>query len=174
LYAAAATWNLPAATRHTCDVTPSWRISKTKLAVSQALSAPNVMRWPWLSASTSQQLPGVRWCGETQRAAGRSPSQRRRSGDSLRGRRRSSQGFGVEGSNPFARSSPLRTKLSPPFSGPRKSPTAAGVRATGLGVRSRNDTPKVSPNAVLSPELESRPFYSASFFAPPFRGLASL
>ena len=71
---------------------------------------------------------------------------------------------GVEGSNPFARSSPLRTKLSPPFSGPPKSPTAAGIRASGLGVRERNDTVNRSPNADLSPKLGAWPIYSTSFF----------
>jgi hypothetical protein len=74
----------------------------------------------------------------------------------------------------FPCSSRLRSKLSPPFSGPRKSPTAAGIRATGLGVRKRNVSVNRSPKADLSPELESRPFYSTSFSAHAFSGLASL
>jgi hypothetical protein len=61
-------------------------------------------------------------------------------------------------------SSPLRTKLSPPFSGPRKSPTAAGFWASGLGVRERNDTVNLSPNADFSPKLGAWPIYSTSFF----------
>ena len=80
---------------------------------------------------------------------------------------------GVEGSNPFARSSRLQPKLSLPFSGPRKSPTAAGIRATGLGFGERNVPANCSRNADLSPELESRPFYSTSFFVSGFSGLAS-
>ena len=61
-------------------------------------------------------------------------------------------------------SSPLRTKLSPPFSGPPKSPTAAGIRASGLGVRERNDTANCSPNGNFSPKLGAWPIYSTSFF----------
>jgi len=40
---------------------------------------------------------------------------------------------GVEGSNPFVRSSPLQTKFSPSFSGPQTSPTAAGFLRDRLG-----------------------------------------
>ena len=43
-------------------------------------------------------------------------------------------------------SSRLQAKLSPPFSGPRNSPTAAAFCASGLGVRSRNERPNLSPN----------------------------
>jgi hypothetical protein len=46
-------------------------------------------------------------------------------------------------------------KLSPPYSGPRKSPTAAGIRATGLGVRCRNVTPNCSPN-LMPPLIPDR------------------
>jgi hypothetical protein len=67
----------------------------------------------------------------------------------------------------------LRAKLSPPFPGPRKGPTAASIRRSGLGVRGRNVTVNLSPNADFSPKLESRPFYSTSFFACAFSGLAS-
>jgi hypothetical protein len=74
----------------------------------------------------------------------------------------------------FPCSSPLQTKLSPPFSGPQKSPTAAGIRASGLGVRERNDTANLSPNANLSPKLGAWPFYSTSFFSSVFSSLASL
>ena len=75
-------------------------------------------------------------------------------------------------SNPFPCSSPLQTKLSPPFSGPPKSPTAAGIRASGLGVRERNDTVSRSPNADLSPKLGAWPIYSTSFFRLHFSALA--
>jgi hypothetical protein len=34
-----------------------------------------------------------------------------------------------------------------------------------LGLSIRNDTPILSPNGVLSPELGSRRIYSTSFFA---------
>jgi hypothetical protein len=74
----------------------------------------------------------------------------------------------------FPCSSRLPSKLSPPIPGPRKSPTAAGIRATGLGFGERNVPANCSPNADLSPELEGRPFYSTSFFASGFSGLASL
>ena len=80
---------------------------------------------------------------------------------------------GVEGSNPFARSSPFPTKLSPPFPDPPKSPTAAGFCVTGLGVRERNDTAHCSPKAFLS-KLGACPIYSTSFFVRHFRSLASL
>src|SRR3954470_100054 len=60
-------------------------------------------------------------------------------------------------------SSPLRTELSPPFSGPQKRPTAAGT--SGLGVRERNDTVNPSPNADLSSKLGAWPIYSTSFSA---------
>jgi hypothetical protein len=59
-------------------------------------------------------------------------------------------------------SAPLQTFSA--FSGPRKSPTAAAIRKSGLGVRFRNIPAHRSPNADLTPELESRPFYSTSFF----------
>ena len=81
--------------------------------------------------------------------------------------------LGAECSNPGSCSSRLRSKLSPPFSGPRKTATAAGIRTTGLGFGERNVPPNRSPNAGLSPELESRPFYSTSFLASGFSGLAS-
>jgi hypothetical protein len=64
----------------------------------------------------------------------------------------------------FPCSSPLQIKLSPPFSGPPKSPAAAGIRASGLGVRYRNDTLSRSPNAAFSPNLGAWPIYSTSFF----------
>ena len=64
----------------------------------------------------------------------------------------------------FPCSSPLRTKLSAPFLGPQKSPTAAGIRASGLGVRERNDKVNLSPDADLSPKLGAWPIYSTSFF----------
>jgi hypothetical protein len=67
---------------------------------------------------------------------------------------------GVEGSNPFARSRHPPTKLAPPIPGPQKSPTAGVIRATGLGVRFRNDTANLSLNAVLSPRLGAWPIYS--------------
>src|SRR5690242_11066530 len=82
--------------------------------------------------------------------------------------------LGAECSNPGSCSSRLRSKLSPPFSGPRKSPTAADICATGLGFGERNVPTNCSPNADLSSELESRPFYSTSFFTSGFSGLASL
>ena len=46
---------------------------------------------------------------------------------------------GVEGSNPFARSSPLRTKLSPTFSGRQKAqlPQAFARQAWGFESRTR-------------------------------------
>ena len=81
--------------------------------------------------------------------------------------------LGAEVSNPFPCSSPLRTKLSPPFSGPQKSPTAAGICASGLGVRERNDTVNCSPNADLSPKLGAWPIYSTSFFGSKFNILTS-
>ena len=71
-------------------------------------------------------------------------------------------------------SSPLRTKLSPPFPGPPKSPTAAGIRLSGLGVRERNDTVNLSPNADLSPKLGAWPIYSTSFFGRDSRRLVLL
>ena len=58
--------------------------------------------------------------------------------------------------------------------GTAKSPTAAGIRATRLGFEERNVPANCSPNADLSPELESRPFYSTGFFTSGFSGLASL
>jgi hypothetical protein len=81
---------------------------------------------------------------------------------------------GAERSNPFTCSRYLPYKLSPPISAPRKSPTAAGIRATRLGFGERNVPANCSPNADLSPELESRPFYSTGFFTSGFSGLASL
>jgi hypothetical protein len=80
---------------------------------------------------------------------------------------------GVEGSNPFARSSRRRPKLSPPPSRPLKSPTAAGFCATGSGVRSRNDRPDFSPVGEFSPKLGAWPIYSTSFFGCYFKALAS-
>jgi hypothetical protein len=95
--------------------------------------------------------------------------------DSLESRRgRLWATVGAKRSNPFHCSSRLRSKLSPPFSGPRKSPTAADICATGLGFGERNVPTNCSPNADLSSELESRPFYSTSFFTSGFSGLASL
>jgi hypothetical protein len=44
----------------------------------------------------------------------------------------------------------------------------------GLGVRWWNVTANRSPTADLSPELESRPIYSTSFFARGFSDVASL
>ncbi len=79
---------------------------------------------------------------------------------------------GVEGSNPFARSSQLRSKVSLPFSGSEKAHSRRHLRGSGFG--KRNVPANCSPNAELSPELESRPFYSTSFFLSGFRGLASL
>jgi len=81
--------------------------------------------------------------------------------------------LGAECSNPGSCSSRLHSKPSQSFPGPLKSPTAASIRRSGLGVRFRNVPPIRSPNADLSPELESRPFYSTSFFASGFSGLAS-
>ena len=80
-------------------------------------------------------------------------------------------GRGFESLRPL-QSPPLQTLSA--VSGPRKSPTAAGIRRLGLGVRYRNVTASGSPNAHLSPELESRPFYSTSFFASSFRALSPL
>ena len=80
---------------------------------------------------------------------------------------------GVEGSNPFARSSRLPAKHSPPILRPRKSPTAAVIRATGLGVRFRNDSENLSLNGVLSPKLGAWPIYSTSFSDSYFSHLAS-
>jgi len=80
---------------------------------------------------------------------------------------------GVEGSNPFARSSRFSSKLSPPFSGPRKSLTAAGFSELGLVVRRRNVGANLSPNADFSPEPETWPIYSTSFFAHAFNRLVS-
>jgi hypothetical protein len=80
---------------------------------------------------------------------------------------------GVEGSNPFARSSRVPAKLSPAFPEPRKSPTAAGIRAAGLGVRERNVTADCSPKGRLSPELGAWPIYSTSLFASSFSSLYS-
>ena len=80
---------------------------------------------------------------------------------------------GVEGSNPFARSSRNGPKLSPPFSGPRKSPTAASIRALGLGVRRRNVPAKCSPNGLFSPKLGAWPIYSTSFLCSRFNILHS-
>jgi hypothetical protein len=65
----------------------------------------------------------------------------------------------------FPCSSRFFSKLSRPFPGTRKSPTAAGIRATGLGFGERNVPAICSPNGHLSPKLESRPFYSTSFFS---------
>jgi hypothetical protein len=73
----------------------------------------------------------------------------------------------------FPCSGRLHSKHYPPFSGPRKSPTAAGIRATGLGFGERNVPLDCSPNADLSPELGAWPIYSTSFFASGFSGLAS-
>jgi len=73
----------------------------------------------------------------------------------------------------FPCSSRLHSKLSPPFPGPRESPTAAGIRATGLGFGERNVAANCSPNADLSPKLESRPIYSTSFFVRAFSSLSS-
>ena len=64
----------------------------------------------------------------------------------------------------FPCSSRLRSKLSPLSSGLRKSPTAAGICATGLGFGERNVPQNRSPNAYLSPELGAWPIYSTSFF----------
>src|SRR5689334_8300539 len=72
----------------------------------------------------------------------------------------------------FPCSSPLPAKLSPLFPRPRKRPSAAVIRATGLGVRDRNVTPNLSPKPDLSPELESRPFYSTRFLADFFSHLS--
>jgi hypothetical protein len=80
----------------------------------------------------------------------------------------------VEGSYPFARSSRRRPKLSPPFPGPQKSPIAAGIRASGLGVRSRNERPNLCPKAHFSPKLGAWPIYSTSFFGSQFNSLVSL
>ena len=80
---------------------------------------------------------------------------------------------GVEGSNPFARSSRHRPKLSPRFSDPLKSPTAAGFCASGLGVRDRNERPNLSPTGDLSPKLGGWPIYSTSFFGCDFSRLSS-
>jgi hypothetical protein len=74
----------------------------------------------------------------------------------------------------FPCSSRPPSKPSPPFPGPRKSPTAAGIRALGLGVRRRNVTVNCSPNAHSSPELGAWPIYSTSFFPRDFSGLYSL
>jgi hypothetical protein len=71
-------------------------------------------------------------------------------------------------------SSPLPYKLSPPFPGPRKSPTAAGFRVTGLGVRERNVTANCSPKGIFSPKLGACPIYSTSFFLSFFSSLLSL
>ena len=73
----------------------------------------------------------------------------------------------------FPCSSRLRSKLSPPFSGPPKSPIAAGIRASGLGVRERNDTVNSSPNTAFSPKLGAWPIHSTSFFGSKFNILIS-
>jgi hypothetical protein len=80
-------------------------------------------------------------------------------------------GRGFESLRPLQSTSPQTFSAT---CGARKSPTATGFRASGLGVRCRNVTPNCSPNGQLSPELESRPFYSTSFFAHAFSGLGSL
>jgi len=64
-------------------------------------------------------------------------------------------------------------KISPPFSGLRKSPTAAGIRAAGLGVHCQNVTANLSPNAGFSPKLGAWPIHSTSFFVQFIRDLAS-
>jgi len=51
------------------------------------------------------------------------------------------------------------------ISGTRKSPTAAGIRALGLGVRKRNVTANCSPNANLSSELGLGRFTLQAFSA---------
>jgi hypothetical protein len=53
----------------------------------------------------------------------------------------------------FSRSSRVAAKISPPISGPLKSPTGAGFYAAGLGVRSRTDPANYSPKADFSLEL---------------------
>jgi hypothetical protein len=73
----------------------------------------------------------------------------------------------------FPCSSRHSPKLSPPFSGPRNSPTAASIRAFGLGVRLQNVPEKRSPNGLFSPKLGAWPIYSTSFFDISFSGLAS-
>jgi hypothetical protein len=72
---------------------------------------------------------------------------------------------GVEGSNPFARSSPLPAKHSPPRSRPSKTPASRRFCGSSLGFQIRNDTENLSPNAVLSPELGGWPIYSTSFLS---------
>ena len=104
-------------------------------------------------------------------APGRAARSIRRAGHPPR-RGQASGALGVGGSSPLNRrgakasvlpqrrldpgsfpcSSRPPSKPSPPFPGPRKSPTAAGIRALGLGVRRRNVTVNCSPNAHSSPE----------------------
>src|SRR5207342_2269456 len=88
-----------------------------------------------------------RWPARLERAG---PPVQRQSGRSS-GVEHNLAKVGVEGSNPFARSSRLGTKSSPQILGPAKTPTAARFLQRGLGVRSRNDTVNRSLNAVLSP-----------------------
>jgi hypothetical protein len=70
---------------------------------------------------------------------------------------------GVEGSNPFARSSHLPHKLSPPDLEPTERPASGRFCGSGLGLITRNDTGNLSQNGVLSPELGGWPIYSTSF-----------
>jgi hypothetical protein len=71
---------------------------------------------------------------------------------------------GVEGSNPFARSSRFPSKASPPNFEPVKRPGSGQFCGLGLGFLLRNDTRNLSPNGPLSPDLGGWPIYSTSFF----------
>jgi hypothetical protein len=72
-------------------------------------------------------------------------------------------------------SSRLPAELFQPFPGPRKSPTAAGIRGTDLGVRKRsdNDAAHRSPRAHSSPKHETQQIY-CSLFGSRFNSLVSL
>ena len=56
------------------------------------------------------------------------------------------------------------------FSGLSGPETDARFCASGLDVRKRSVTVDLAPNADLSPELESRPIYSTSFWSAVFSG----
>jgi hypothetical protein len=64
---------------------------------------------------------------------------------------------GVEGSNPFARSSLAPTNFSPPNYGLAERPRARRFCALGLGFANRNDTRILSLNGGLSPGLGGLP-----------------
>jgi hypothetical protein len=63
----------------------------------------------------------------------------------------------------FPCSSRFYSKRSPPFSGPRKNPTAASVRTTGLGFGERNVTVNRSPKADLFRSLRAGHFTLQAF-----------